>query len=64
MLPPRVKGRITRIAKAGSYTVIEKLLAVEFDSNETEYSIMYVWLVRVPRPVAENLRCDFPFFTG
>ncbi|CAI7616157.1 unnamed protein product [Penicillium manginii] len=43
MLPPRARGRITRIAEAGSYTVIEKLLAIEFDGNEVEYSMMHVW---------------------
>ncbi|KAJ5379631.1 ATP synthase alpha subunit vacuolar [Penicillium cosmopolitanum] len=64
MLPPRARGRITRIAEAGSYTVIEKLLAIEFDGNETEYSMMHVWPVRVPRPVTERLDCNSPFFTG
>jgi V-type H+-transporting ATPase subunit A len=48
MLPPRARGTITRIAEAGSYTVIEKLLAIEFDGNEIEYSMMHIWPVRVP----------------
>ncbi|GKZ75274.1 H(+)-transporting V1 sector ATPase subunit A, partial [Aspergillus niger] len=43
MLPPRARGIITRIAGPGSYTVVEKLLAVEFDGKETEYSMMHVW---------------------
>jgi len=64
MLPPRARGRITRIAEAGSYTVIESLLAIEFDGNETEYSMMHVWPVRVPRPVTEKLCCDSPLLTG
>lgn len=64
MLPPRARGRITRIAEAGSYTVIERLLAIEFDGNETEYSMMHVWPVRVPRPVTEKLCCDSPLLTG
>ncbi|KAJ6109020.1 vacuolar ATP synthase catalytic subunit A [Penicillium capsulatum] len=64
MLPPRERGRITRIAGVGSYTVIQKLLAVEFDGKETEYSMMHVWPLRVPRPVNENLNSDAPFFTG
>lgn len=64
MLPPRARGIITRIAEAGSYTVTEKLLAVEFDGKTTEYSMKHVWPVRVSRPVAERLRCDSPLLTG
>ncbi|EPS26209.1 hypothetical protein PDE_01145 [Penicillium oxalicum 114-2] len=64
MLPPRAEGQITRIAEAGSYTVTEKLLAVNFEGKTTEYSMMHVWPVRVSRPVAERLRCDAPLLTG
>jgi len=64
MLPPRARGKITRIAEAGSYTVTEKLLVIEVDGNNTEYSMMHVWPVRVPRPVAEILPCSSPLFTG
>ena len=67
MLPPHAKGRITRIAEAGSYTVTENLLAVEFDGNESEYSMMHIWPVRIPRPVfhrAESSRCSVPMRTG
>ncbi|KAN0080722.1 Dynamin central region domain containing protein [Elaphomyces granulatus] len=50
LLPPRARGTITRIAEAGSYTVDEKLLEVEFDGKTVEYSMMHAWPVRVPRP--------------
>ena len=64
MLPPRARGRITRIVGPFSYTIIEKLLAVEFDGNEIVYSMMHIWPVRIPRPATENLCCDSPFLTG
>lgn len=64
LLPPRARGTITRIAEAGSYTVDEKLLEVEFDGKKTEYSMMHSWPVRVPRPVNEKLTADSPFIVG
>jgi V-type H+-transporting ATPase subunit A len=64
LLPPRARGTITRIAEAGSYTVDEKLLEVEFDGKTVEYSMMHAWPVRVPRPVSEKLPSDSPFIVG
>ncbi|KAJ6016479.1 H(+)-transporting V1 sector ATPase subunit A [Penicillium herquei] len=62
--PPRARGRITRIAEAGSHTVIENLFTIEFEWNETEYSMMHIWPVRVPRPITEIYCCNYPIFTG
>ncbi|KAL2000803.1 hypothetical protein VTN02DRAFT_2607 [Thermoascus thermophilus] len=64
LLPPRARGTITRIAEAGSYTVDEPLLEVEFDGKKTEFSMMHTWPVRVPRPVNEKLPSDSPFIVG
>jgi V-type H+-transporting ATPase subunit A len=64
LLPPRARGTITRIAEAGSYTVDEKLLEVEFDGKKTEFGMMHSWPVRVPRPVNEKLASDSPFIVG
>lgn len=64
LLPPRARGTITRIAEAGSYTVEEKLLEVEFDGKKTEHGMMQVWPVRVPRPVNDRLSSDSPFVVG
>lgn len=64
LLPPRARGTITRIAPAGSYTVDEKLLEIEFDGKRTEHSMMHTWPVRVPRPVTEKLPSDSPFIVG
>lgn len=64
LLPPRARGTITSIAEAGSYTVEDTVLEVEFDGKKFNYSMMQTWPVRVPRPVAERLTADYPLLTG
>ncbi|KAF5095469.1 hypothetical protein D0Z00_003129 [Geotrichum galactomycetum] len=64
LLPPKARGTITYIAEAGSYTVAEKILEVEFDGKKSEYSMFHTWPVRVPRPVTEKLSADYPLLTG
>lgn len=64
LLPPRARGTITSIAEAGSYTVEDTVLEVEFDGKKHKYSMMHTWPVRVPRPVAEKLTADYPLLTG
>ncbi|KAJ5398202.1 hypothetical protein N7509_006315 [Penicillium cosmopolitanum] len=64
--PPaaRARGTITRIAPAGSHTVEEKLLEVEFEGKKTEFGLMQTWPVRVPRPTSDKLSADAPFIVG
>ncbi|KAL7945443.1 ATP synthase alpha/beta family, nucleotide-binding domain-containing protein [Trichoderma barbatum] len=64
LLPPRARGVITKIAPKGEYTVVEKILEVEFDGKKTEYPMMQSWPVRVPRPTSERLTADQPFVVG
>lgn len=64
LLPPRAKGTITHIAEAGSYTVDEPVLEVEFDGKKYQYLMMHTWPVRAPRPVASKLLADYPLLTG
>lgn len=64
LLPPRARGTITSIAEAGSYTIDEPILEVEFDGVKHSYSMYHTWPVRVPRPVAEKLSADYPLLTG
>ena len=64
LLPPKARGTITFIAEAGSYTVAEKILEIEFDGKKSEYSMFHTWPVRVPRPVTEKLSADYPLLTG
>lgn len=64
LLPPKARGTITSIAEAGSYTVAENILEVEFEGKKFNYLMMHNWPVRVPRPVAEKLTADYPLLTG
>jgi V-type H+-transporting ATPase subunit A len=64
LFPPRSRGTITKIASKGSYTVDEKILEVEFDGKKTEYGMMQLWPVRVPRPTTEKLSANKPFLVG
>ncbi|KAG2158047.1 V-type ATPase [Suillus bovinus] len=64
MLPPRALGTITRIAERGSYTVDDIVLETEFEGRTTKHTMMQLWPVRAPRPVAEKQTADFPLLTG
>ncbi|KAL2821822.1 vacuolar ATP synthase catalytic subunit A [Aspergillus cavernicola] len=64
LLPPRARGTITRIAEAGSYTVEEQLLEIEFNGVKSTHGLMHTWPVRVPRPVNEKQTADAPFIVG
>ncbi|KAL4805073.1 vacuolar ATP synthase catalytic subunit A [Aspergillus unguis] len=64
LLPPRARGTITRIAEAGSYTVEEQLLEIEFNGVKSTHGMMHTWPVRVPRPVNEKQSADQPFIVG
>ncbi|PNY25327.1 V-type proton atpase catalytic subunit a [Tolypocladium capitatum] len=64
LFPPRGRGIITKIAAKGEYTVVDKILEVEFDGKKTEYPMMQSWPVRVPRPSTEKLSAEEPFIVG
>ncbi|KAF7969990.1 hypothetical protein HWV62_25416 [Athelia sp. TMB] len=64
MLSPRALGTITNIVEKGSYGVDDTVLETEFEGKVTKHSMMQLWPVRAPRPVAEKLTADFPFLTG
>ena len=54
MVPPKGKGRIKEIMEAGSYSVIDPLVVVEYEDKEVEFTMSHVWPVRQARPVAES----------
>lgn len=64
LLPPRARGTVTLVAEAGSYTVGDTVLEVEFEGETKHYLMMHTWPVRVPRPVAEKLTANHPLLTG
>ena len=40
------------------------VLETEFDGKTTQHTLMQVWPVRAPRPVAEKQTADYPLVTG
>ncbi|UYV73974.1 ATP6V1A, partial [Cordylochernes scorpioides] len=64
MLPPKAKGRVTYIAPAGSYTLEDNLLEVEFEGEKSEYGMLQIWPVRQMRPVTEKMAANHPLLTG
>ncbi|KIJ99567.1 hypothetical protein K443DRAFT_679829 [Laccaria amethystina LaAM-08-1] len=64
MLSPRALGTITHIAEKGHYTVDDVVLETEFEGKTTKHTMMQLWPVRAPRPVAEKQTADYPLLTG
>lgn len=64
MLGPRAMGTITHLAEKGSYTVDDIVCEIEFQGKTTKHTMMQMWPVRAPRPVADRLEADMPLFTG
>jgi len=64
MVAPKAMGQITYIAPAGQYSLKDIVLELEFGNKKTQYTMMQVWPVRKPRPVAEKQSADHPLFTG
>jgi len=64
MVPPKAYGEIKYVAPAGNYTITDIVLELEVGDRVSKYSMLQVWPVRQPRPVAEKIRADHPLFTG
>lgn len=64
MLAPRSMGTVTFLAEKGSYTVDDVVCETEFNGVKTAHTMMQLWPVRAPRPVADKLKADFPLLTG
>ncbi|CDF39816.1 Vacuolar-type H+-ATPase, V1A subunit [Chondrus crispus] len=64
MVPPNQMGTVTWLASAGSYTIEETMIKIEFNGVEKSYNMIQKWPVREPRPVTEKLRANTPLLTG
>merc|ERR1711988_1205705 len=64
MMDPNGKGRITKIASEGQYSLMDTVLEVEFQGQTTAYTMLQKWPVRQPHPSAEKLAGDRPLLTG
>lgn len=64
LLPPKARGTITYIAPKGAYSLKDHVLEVEFQGQKSKFTMMQVWPVRSPRPVAEKVAANYPLLTG
>jgi len=64
MVTPRALGTVTHIAEKGSYAVNDVVMETEFEGKTTKHTLMQLWPVRAPRPVAEKHTADYPLITG
>ncbi len=61
LVPPRMAGKVKKIAKAGEYTVDDVIATLD---DGSEIRMLHAWPVRQPRPVAKKLDPVTPFLTG
>lgn len=64
MLPPNARGNISYIAPAGQYSLEDKVIEIDFGGEKKEYSMLQLWPVRAPRPVAQKMLANTPLLTG
>ncbi|XP_024526644.1 V-type proton ATPase catalytic subunit A [Selaginella moellendorffii] len=63
-LPADAMGKITYIAPHGQYSLQDKVLELEFQGTKKQFTMLQMWPVRTPRPVASKLPADTPLLTG
>ncbi|KAA3676642.1 V-type H+-transporting ATPase subunit A [Paragonimus westermani] len=64
MLSPKAQGTIKWIAPPGNYNITDNVLEIEFDGHTSNHTMLQIWPVRQPRPVAEKLPGNHPLLTG
>ena len=61
MVPPEIKGKLTKVAPAGSYTINDVIAVID---GEHEIKMSQWWPVRQGRPYKRKLDPTTPFMTG
>ncbi|CAE7520846.1 vapA [Symbiodinium pilosum] len=56
MIPPGVKGRVTKVMPAGKYTIATPVVEVEEAGKTMKVELFQRWPVREARPVVEKLQ--------
>ena len=65
LIPPAMKGKVTVIAAAGTYSDEESICTVEDAAGQQhDIAMSHAWPVRRPRPVAQRLPTWGPLVTG
>lgn len=64
MVPPKLKGKITWMAPPGKYTIVDKMMVIEFNGKKHELTMTHDWPVRQPRPYTDKVLSREPLLTG
>lgn len=65
LIPPNVKGTVTKIVPDGEYTVTDTIAEItDNDGKIHEIKLAQRWPIRIPRPVKERLPLSKPLITG
>ncbi|EGD73873.1 Atp6v1a-prov protein [Salpingoeca rosetta] len=64
MVRPKAHGKVTWIAPAGEYTIVDTVLKTEFNGKETSHTMLQIWPVRQMRPTTEKMAANHPLLTG
>ncbi len=66
MVPPHIRGVITKIVTNGAYTILEPLVFVKTEecADEIAISMMQKWPIRIPRPTQKRHPVTMPLQTG
>ncbi len=64
MTPPDMSGRLTWIAPAGEYTILDPIAHLETAAGKQSLTMLQRWPVRRPRPYGRRLRPSEMLVTG
>lgn len=65
LVPPNVKGTVTKVLPDGEYTVTDTIAVVtDKDGKTHELKLAQRWPIRIPRPVSERIPLTKPLITG
>eukprot|EP01126_Amoeba_proteus_P013682 TRINITY_DN1586_c0_g1_i11.p1 TRINITY_DN1586_c0_g1~~TRINITY_DN1586_c0_g1_i11.p1 ORF type:complete len:524 (-),score=101.85 TRINITY_DN1586_c0_g1_i11:122-1693(-) len=64
LISPKARGEVTWIGPEGDYRLDDYVIELEFGGHKTKHTMVQVWPVRTPRPVAKKLSASTPFLTG
>jgi len=63
MVPPNIQGELLNI-KEGSFNVEEIIAKIKTEKGEENISMLQIWPIREPRPIASKIKSDELLITG
>jgi len=64
IVPPGISGRLTRIASAGVYTIVDEIYTIDTDTGIYNGKLAVYWPVRKSRPSRNRKKPFIPLITG